>query len=186
MATTYFHGQAFRLYSLPMVDPTGDPVDYSYAPTGNTNGEGAAIPDLSTVNFDDLVPFGCAKSASLSVSNNVIDVTCQGNDSYDSAGARAVIPGQKSWSMSSELLYTVVTPDADNEDATDLQGYFDAGTPVLCVLGDGQDGNNYWTGLAYIASVEVSSAPGELVSYSVTMEGTGNLTYGTFDTYTTT
>lgn len=173
MATTYFHGQAFRLYTLPQ------DANYDYDPTGTT----PSVPTLADVNIADLVPFGCAKSASLSVSNNVIDVTCQGNAAYDSAGARAVIPGQKSWSMSSELLYTVETPAADSEDATDLQGYFDAGTPVLCVLGDGEDGSKYWTGLAYIASVEVSSAPGELVSYSITMEGTGNLTYGTFGTY---
>lgn len=158
MATTYFHGQAFRLYKRT--------ADITAAEAQDQSG---TAPTWATV-----TPLACAKSASLSVSNNVIDVTCQGN-AASGAGNRAVIPGQKSWSMSSELLYVT----DDNADATELQALFDAGTPLRVILGDGQASNNMWWGDAYIASIEVSSAPGELVSYSVTLEGTGALTYGT-------
>ena len=164
---TYVNGKAIRVYDL----------DATVADAGNITEAELAAADV----------IGCAKSASISMSNSVIDVTCQGN-ANTGAGKRRVIPGQSSWTASVETLYSVAQ-DAGIAKSGDLQAKYDAGTPVYLVVGDAEDdgatagevdGNYYWHGLAYISSIEVSATPGELVTYNISFEGDGDLTYGEF------
>lgn len=155
MATTFTHGNNFRLYNLP-----------------------SAPSDVAAITAAELTAgtgIACAKSANLSMTITQDDITCQGNTS--GAGYQHFIPGQKGWTMSAELLYVVDTEDTD---ATDLQALADAGTKLYAILGDGVTGNKYYYGEVYISSVDVATTAGDRVAYSVSFQGTGELTYGTF------
>lgn len=159
MATTaYFHGQALRLYSVTATDTP-------------------ALADVADANA-----FACAKSATLSTSKATIDVTCLGQEKFDTtpglvdgtAGHRDLIAGLESWSCSTENLYVL---DDTAQDAVDIQTLYAAGAPVTVIFGDGTS-NNYWYGRAIITSLEFSAAPGEVASFNVSFEGTGALSYG--------
>ena len=165
---TFVQGKSIRVYDL------------TSAPSA---GSEDAITEAQLAAGDIIA---CAKSASISMSNSVIDITCQGN-SASGPGERKIIPGQTSWSASVDTLYTI-TVDSDEAGSVGLQAHYDGNLPIFLVIGDAQDdgatagetaGNYYWYGQAYISSIEVSATPGELVTYNVSFEGDGSLTYGT-------
>ena len=154
MATSFVNGQALRVYNL-----TSAPAD-------------AAAITIGELPTTDVI--ACAKSASLSQSNSVIDVTCQGN-AASGAGMREIIKGQPSWTVSVETLFTT----NEDVDSLDLQAAYDAGTAIDVVLAGTSAGEVYYYGKAIISSLEKNVTPGELVSFNATFEGTGQLYSGT-------
>ena len=108
-------------------------------------------------------------SCSLSVNADTIDVSTK-----DSAGFRALIGGQKSFSLSADGLMdfasTLSTTDTD-ELFTNMMNR----TSVTFTFAlDVQAGYKY-TGSGFITSLEISGAMEDAPTYSVSIEGTGEI-----------
>jgi TP901-1 family phage major tail protein len=107
--------------------------------------------------------------ASFSLSMEPRDITTK-----DSAGYRALLEGLRSWSMSSSNL---VAFDA-GYGVEELRAALVARTTVTLRWMTGVSGDQYAQGSAYVTSVEENSPGAEdNVSFSVTFEGTGAVTF---------
>ncbi len=130
------------------------------------NGNGLVI-KFATTSSDTKQVFAHAKDASISFSNSLIDTTTK-----DSSSWAENISGRKSFTLSTSGLldYAAV---ADSENITAIEDIALAGTKVFFTFGDT---TNTMNGEAFIDSLEENSTSDDVVSYSVTMTGTGELT----------
>ncbi len=127
-------------------------------------------------------PFAYSTECTLSISANQIDTSNKQSGAWASA-----LPGQLSWSISTSALYT---------SANNYQSLFEkmaARTPVyvsfgeVTSLGDAQNAMNtallksagYYTGTAYITSLELNAGNGEVASFSCEFTGEGQLLHKT-------
>ena len=127
-------------------------------------------------------PFAYSTECTLSISANQIDTSNKQSGVWASA-----LPGQLSWSVSTSALYT----SANNYSS--MFEKFAARTPIyvsfgeVTDLGDASTGMNtallksagYYTGTAYITSLELNAGNGEVASFSVEFTGEGQLLYKT-------
>tara|TARA_R110001599_G_scaffold130158_2_gene305167 strand:- start:1734 stop:2201 length:468 start_codon:yes stop_codon:yes gene_type:complete len=122
-----------------------------------------------------------ATTCSLELSMDEID---QSNKS--SGGWKAIMGGQRSWSVSAEALY-------QNEAVAGSKSYIDfwnhiaqatadgalARTPVYVELqhasGTAGDNNVFYSGEAYVTSLSVNGGTEDQASYSISLTGTGVL-----------
>ena len=115
---------------------------------------------------------GHATDASLSMSMEARDIT-----SKSSGGYRALLEGLRSWSISSSAFFAF---DASGIDIEFLRAAVIARSPLTVRFGTGVSGDQYAQGSAYLTSVETNSPSAEdNVSYSITLEGTGAITFAT-------
>lgn len=112
----------------------------------------------------------CTTGGSFSASLETIDATCKDND-----GARAILPGGQTWSMSVDGL---IKYDAAYG-MEDLWTLFAAKTQVTVRWSTEVAGDTYKEGSAYITSFEETAGLNEVSTYSVSFEGTGTITSGT-------
>ena len=128
-----------------------------------------------------LIPFAHATTCSLNINVDAFDIT-----SKDTGSWQASLPGMKSWSLSSDCLYT---PDADK-----LMAMMINRTPLRCywcpaenteILNEVshephlvQDGQTfmYYVGDAWINSFQATANNNEAANYNVNLTGTGPLT----------
>ena len=121
------------------------------------------------------IKFAHAQTSSISFSNALIDTTTK-----DSASWEEMISGRKSWTVSADGL-------ADFDDVTggtSTEGFSDyalAGTPVFITFQRPSTGLSSgdlegWSGAAFIESFEVAGPSDDVVTYSVSLKGTGALT----------
>ena len=120
------------------------------------------------------VKFAHAQNSSVSFSNSLIDTTTKDSDSWEE-----MISGRKSWTVSADGL-------ADFDDVTggtSTEGFSDyalAGTAVYITFqrpGTGLSSGDLegWSGEAYIESFEIAGPSDDVVTYSVSLKGTGAL-----------
>lgn len=119
---------------------------------------------------------GCATEVSLSLEVATDEVTCKA-----SGGWTEVTPGTKSWSASASgvIKYYDTTDESTNEGVDDFMGYLIAGTKLTIKFSTQADGvsivgDKYWSGEAYITSVEQTGGDGN-ATYSISFTGTGAL-----------
>ena len=146
--------------------------------TGLMNGTDLII-KVGTDDTNEVI-VASATTCSLELSMDEID---QSNKS--SGGWKAIMGGQRSWSVSAEALY-------QNEAVTGSKSYIDfwnhiaqattdgalARTPVYVELqhANGSTGNNvYYSGYAYVTSLSVNGGTEDQASYSISLTGTGVL-----------
>lgn len=128
-----------------------------------------------------LIPFAHATTCSLNIDVEAFDIT-----SKDTGSWKASLPGMKSWSLSSDCLYT---PDADKLAAVMLNRI-----PLKCYwcpsentefqnqvshdpsLNQGDDSYMYYAGDAWINSFQATANNNEAANYTVNLTGTGPLT----------
>ena len=114
--------------------------------------------------------FAHAQSASLSISNALIDVTTKSSNSW-----KEMISGQKSFSLSSDGLVDYATV-ADAQNFTALADLAIAGTKIFFEIGVGTTAGEQYQGEAFISSIEQSGGTDDAATYSISLEGTAALT----------
>ena len=107
---------------------------------------------------------GGQRNASLEMSAETIDTTVK-----STGGWAAKIPGIKSWTSSCDGVYFL-----DDAGLSAAQTAFMSGTPVQLVFSN-TDGLAY-SGQAVITSMSVEAGQEDVVSYTISFEGTGALT----------
>lgn len=106
--------------------------------------------------------------ASFSFTHEPRDITTK-----DSGGYRELLPGLRSWSMSSSNLFAFDSAYG----VENLRDAIIARTALTLRWGTQASGDEYVQGSAYITSLEENSPGAEdNVTYSVTFEGTSSLT----------
>jgi len=147
--------------------------------TGLMNGTDLII-RVGTADTNEL-PVASATTCSLELSMDEID---QSNKS--SGGWKAIMGGQRSWSVSAEALYQNEAVAA-SKDYTDFWNHIAqatadgalARTPVYVEFahanGTAADSNVYYSGYAYVTSLSVNGGTEDQASYSISLTGTGIL-----------
>jgi hypothetical protein len=111
----------------------------------------------------------CATNASLNITNDMIETVCKDND-----GARSVLPGQQSVSISIEGLTAY-----NNVGRTQLFASVKDKTLLTLQYGSGVSGDPYVQVDAYISSFEETAPLNDSTSFSVSFD-CSNMTTGTF------
>ena len=109
---------------------------------------------------------GGQRNASLEMSAETIDTTVK-----TTGGWAAKIPGMKSWTSSCDGVYFL-----DDAGLSAAQTAFMNGTPVQLEFSK-EEGLAY-SGQAVITSMAVEAGQEDIVSYTISFEGTGALTVG--------
>jgi len=108
-----------------------------------------------------------ATEGSISIAMDTRDVTTK-----DSAGWRELLESTRSWSGSASAMYA--------NDATyglaDLEAALVARTAVTVKFSTEVSGDDYYSGSAFITSLEASGGVEDTVTYSISFEGTGAIT----------
>lgn len=113
---------------------------------------------------------GHATDGSLSITMEARDIT-----SKSSGGYRALLEGLRSWTMSCSAFFAF---DASGIDIEFLRAAIIARSPLTVRFGTGVSADQYAQGSVYLTSVETNSPSAEdNVSYSITLEGTGAITF---------
>lgn len=129
--------------------------------------------------FINSSPVAFSTSASLSVSTEVREASSKDSANWKDKGA-----GRMEWSCSTEGLYNMSTSGTTHS-INDLYNFFTGGTAVTITFGSKTgttpswtlDSNvKYFTGLAVITGFEFVGADGETSTYSISLEGSGELT----------
>jgi len=105
---------------------------------------------------------------SISLSMDTRDIS-----SKDSAGARALLEGMKSGSISVSALYS----EDGAYGADELYTAMAARTPLAVKFSTEVSGDHFWSASSYLTSLEVSASTEDNVSFSATFELTGAITY---------
>lgn len=112
-----------------------------------------------------------SQNVSISMNADTIDVSTK-----DSAGYRALLGGQKSFSLSADGLMDFNSTGTDVE-VDELFDQWDGRTAVTFTftLATTNSGDYFYTGSGFITSIEVSGGTEDAPTYSATIEGTGAL-----------
>ena len=126
----------------------------------------AAIKGLDVLIKVGSTVVGGQRNASLEMSAETIDTTVK-----TTGGWAAKIPGMKSWTSSCDGVYFL-----DDAGLSAAQTAFMNGTPVQLEFSK-EEGLAY-SGQAVITSMAVEAGQEDIVSYTISFEGTGALTVG--------
>ena len=105
---------------------------------------------------------------SISLSMDTRDIS-----SKDSAGARALLEGMKSGSISVSALYS----EDGAYGADELYTAMAARTPLAVKFSTEVSGDHFWSASSYLTSLEVSASTEDNMTFSATFELTGTITY---------
>ena len=105
---------------------------------------------------------------SISLSMDTRDIS-----SKDSAGARALLEGMKSGSISVSALYSEDGAYGADELYTAMQSRL----PLAVKFSTEVSGDHFWSASSYLTSLEVSASTEDNMSFSATFELTGAITY---------
>lgn len=136
------------------------------ATTGTVKGNlvGVYINDAGTYSL-----VACGTNATVNISNEMIETVCKDND-----GARTVLPGQQSITMTVEGLTAY-----DNVGRTELIDAAIDKTELTLRYGSGVNGDPYLQVDAFITSFEESAPLNDSTTFSVSFD-CSNLSEGTF------
>jgi len=132
------------------------------ATTGKVKGNAMLI-------YKDGVAIACTTQASLSYTNEQIEVTCKDND-----GAKQYLLGGSNWSFTVGGIFQF-----DNVGIDDLSDMAINKETATIRFGTDVIGDFYFEGDCIITSLNVESNVNAVVTYTATLQGTGPLTKGT-------
>lgn len=117
---------------------------------------------------------GASTSCSVSVTVEAIDTT-----NKDGGGRKTFIGGASSWTMDCEALFTDGPLDETVNPNTLYQAMEDKNRINVKFSNDsGQTGAKHYDGYGYITSLSFSAGVGEFGSYSLSIQGDGELSDG--------
>jgi len=129
------------------------------------------------------VEMAFATSCSLEISRDEIDQTNKNSGAW-----KSIIPGMRSWTLSSESLFFLGTPAAPAvgmKTFHDLLSLYmadtDNDTPVFIefITRSATTGDKYYTGKAYITSLSLNGGLEDQATYSVSLSGSEALAIAT-------
>ena len=109
-----------------------------------------------------------ATEGSISLNMDTRDVTTK-----DSAGYRELLEATRSWSMSASAMYA----DDATYGVNALETAWENRTALTIRFSTEVTGDDYFEGTAYLTSLELNGGVEDTVSYSVSFEGTGTITF---------
>ena len=126
--------------------------------------------DILLYDADSNFPLMCQTNVTITLNDAMIDATCK-----QSAGYAVNLPGLRDFAFTADALVNF------DEGATDLGittlfAAYDARTPINILISNPVLATAYYTGLAYVESIEVNAPMEDVVSYTVSFSGTYTIT----------
>jgi predicted secreted protein len=131
------------------------------ATTGKVSGNALLI-------YIDGVAVACSTEASLTITNETIEVTCKDND-----GAKTYILGGQDWNFTVGGIFQF-----DNFGADDIGDLAVDQTLATIRFGTDSVGDAFYEGDAYVSNFQVTSPLNNVVTYSATFSAAGPITKG--------
>ena len=126
--------------------------------------------DILIFDADTEFPLVCQKNVTISMTDNMIDGTCK-----QSGGFMVNMPGLREFSFTADALVDFDI-DVDEIGIDTLFAAYEAKTPINIRISNPAFTVEYYTGLAYINSLEVNAPLEDVVTYTASFTGTFELT----------
>lgn len=126
--------------------------------------------DILLYDADSNFPLMCQKNLSVTLNDAMIDATCK-----QSGGYMVSLPGLREFAFTADALVNF-DEGASDLGITTLFAAYDAKTPINILIANPTLATAYYTGLAYIESIEVNAPMEDVVSYTVSFTGTYSIT----------
>jgi predicted secreted protein len=122
--------------------------------------------DILLYDADSNFPLMCQTNVTITLNDAMIDATCK-----QSAGYSVALPGLREFSFTADALVNFDEGVADLG-ITTLMAAYEARTPINILIANPILIQAYYTGLAYVESIEVNAPMEDVVSYTVSFTGT--------------
>ena len=126
--------------------------------------------DILLYDADTYFPLMCQTNVTITLNDAMIDATCK-----QSAGYSVSIPGLRDFAFTADALVDFNEGGSDLG-ITTLFAAYDARTPINILISNPVLATAYYTGLAYIESIEVNAPMEDITSYTVSFTGTYTIT----------
>jgi len=115
-------------------------------------------------------------NVSISVSQEMMAATSKDSNGWDES-----LPGKKSWTASGDFYHDQVTSGKHN--LANIFSSLTAGSKLACTfkLDSQQVDDRYFTGNVYIESIDVNAGVEDNISYSISLKGTGALSFTAYN-----
>ena len=126
--------------------------------------------DILLYDADSNFPLMCQTNVTITLNDAMIDATCK-----QSAGYAVNLPGLRDFAFTADALVNF-NEGASDLGITTLFDAYDARTPINILISNPVLATAYYTGLAYVESIEVNAPMEDVVSYTVSFTGTYTIT----------
>jgi predicted secreted protein len=126
--------------------------------------------DILLYDADSNFPLMCQTNVTITLNDAMIDATCK-----QSAGYSVSLPGLRDFAFTADALVDFNEGVSDTG-ITTLFAAYDARTPINILISNPVLATAYYTGLAYVESIEVNAPMEDVVSYTVSFTGTYSIT----------
>lgn len=126
--------------------------------------------DILLYDADSNFPLMCQRSVTITLNDAMIDATCK-----QSGGYMVNLPGLREFSFTADALVNF-DEGASDLGITTLFAAYEARTPINILIANPVLVQAYYTGLAYVESIEVNAPMEDVVSYTVSFTGTYTIT----------
>lgn len=126
--------------------------------------------DILLYDADSNFPLMCQTNVTITLNDAMIDATCK-----QSAGYAVNLPGLRDFAFTADALVNF-DEGASDLGITTLFAAYDARTPINILISNPVLATAYYTGLAYVESIEVNAPMEDVVSYTVSFTGTYTIT----------
>jgi predicted secreted protein len=126
--------------------------------------------DILLYDADSNFPLMCQTNVTITLNDAMIDATCK-----QSAGYAVNLPGLRDFAFTADALVNF-NEGVSDLGITTLFDAYNARTPINILISNPVLATAYYTGLAYVESIEVNAPMEDVVSYTVSFTGTYTIT----------
>ena len=126
--------------------------------------------DILLYDADSNFPLMCQTNVTITLNDAMIDATCK-----QSAGYSVSLPGLRDFAFTADALVDFNEGVSDTG-ITTLFAAYNTRTPINILISNPVLATAYYTGLAYVESIEVNAPMEDVVSYTVSFTGTYTIT----------
>jgi predicted secreted protein len=126
--------------------------------------------DILLYDADSNFPLMCQTNVTITLNDAMIDATCK-----QSAGYAVNLPGLRDFAFTADALVNF-NEGVSDLGITTLFDAYNARTPINILISNHVLATAYYTGLAYVESIEVNAPMEDVVSYTVSFTGTYTIT----------
>lgn len=126
--------------------------------------------DILLYDADSNFPLMCQRGVTVTLNDAMIDATCK-----QSVGYSVSLPGLRDFAFTADALVNFDEGAADLG-ITTLMDAYKFRTPINILIASPTLATAYYTGLAYVESIEVNAPMEDVVSYTVSFTGTYTIT----------
>ena len=126
--------------------------------------------DILLYDADSNFPLMCQTNVTITLNDAMIDATCK-----QSAGYAVNLPGLRDFAFTADALVNF-DEGASDLGITTLFDAYNARTPINILISNPVLATAYYTGLAYVESIEVNAPMEDVVTYTVSFTGTYTIT----------